>query len=150
MSEGSSVPNYHKVWYNTLHFKKKKGGNHDLGIEIEGVIPSAGEIRLLGNRHKQCLYYTIGVDVCQTQMMQQNADNFLACKEPIDGMWRCYTEGKYGQSIRESPDYTKVHERKFYDCLFKEAAGLDVCQTHFNDMIRSVYRSPENELCDWY
>ena len=82
----SQFHDYHKVWYNTLHFKKKKNGNHDLGIEIEGVIPSAGEIRLLGNRHKQCLYYSIGkkiyslrfrllilknlgVDVCQAQMM---------------------------------------------------------------------------------
>ena len=48
----SETPNYNKVWYNTLHFKKKKNGNHDLGIEIEGVIPTAGEIRLLGNRHR--------------------------------------------------------------------------------------------------
>ena len=48
---------YDKVYYNTLHYKKKKGEAHDVGIELEGVIPSAGEIRLLGNRHRQCLYY---------------------------------------------------------------------------------------------
>ncbi len=46
--------------YNNLHFKKKKGGDHDVGLELEGVIPTPGEVRLLGNRHKQCLYYQIG------------------------------------------------------------------------------------------
>lgn len=43
---------YDKLVYNDLHFKKKKGGKHDVGLEIEGVIPTPGEIRLLGNRHK--------------------------------------------------------------------------------------------------
>ena len=88
--------------------------------------------------------------MCHTQMMKDKADNFLACKEPIDGMWRCYTEGKYGHSIRDAPDFTKQYEKKFYNCLFREATGLDVCMNHFTDMVRSIYRSPENELCDWY
>ena len=44
-------------------------------------------------------------------MLAQNSDNFLACKEPIDGMWRCYTEEKYGTTIRDSPAYTKYHEK---------------------------------------
>lgn len=83
-------------------------------------------------------------------MIKQGSDNFLACKEPIDGMWRCYTEGKYGQSIRDAPDYTKQYEKKFYDCLFREATGLDVCMGHFSDMVRSIYRSPDNELIDYY
>ena len=56
----SSPSFYDKVYYNTLHFKKKKGAAHDVGIELEGVIPSAGEIRLLGNRNQQCSYYQIG------------------------------------------------------------------------------------------
>jgi hypothetical protein len=21
---------------------------------------------------------------------------------------------------------------------------------HFSDMVRAIYRTPENELCDWY
>ena len=53
-------------------------------------------------------------------MLKDGADNFLACKEPIDGMWRCYTEGKYGQSIRDAPAFTKQHETKFYNCLFRD------------------------------
>ena len=82
--------------YDTLEFKKKRGAKHEVGVEIEGIIPSKEEVRLLGNRHRQCKYYQIGVDVCHTSMLLQNADNFLVCKEPIDSMWRCYTEEKYG------------------------------------------------------
>ena len=43
---------YDKVYYNTLHFKKRKGSSHEFGHELEKVIPTPGEIRLLGNRHK--------------------------------------------------------------------------------------------------
>ena len=35
-----------------LHFKKRKGAGHKTGIDLDMVIPSAGEVRLLGNRHK--------------------------------------------------------------------------------------------------
>jgi hypothetical protein len=49
------VPNlntfYDKVYYNTLHWRKKKGTNNEFGIEIEPIIPSNGEVRLLGNRN---------------------------------------------------------------------------------------------------
>ena len=70
----------------------------------------------------------------------------MACKKPIDAMWRCYTEDKYGASIRDAPDYTKRYEAEFYDCLFREASGLDVCMRPFSNMIRSIHRSGESEL----
>ena len=38
--------------YDTMMFKKKRGAKHELGVEIEGIIPEAAEIRLLGNRHR--------------------------------------------------------------------------------------------------
>ena len=79
-------------------------------------------------------------------MLKAGANNFLACKAPIDGMWRCYTEEKYGNSIRDAPDYTKQYEKRFYDCMFRDATGLDVCMNHFSDMIRSIHRSGESEL----
>ena len=81
-------------------------------------------------------------------MLKDNADNFLACKQPIDGMWRCYTEEKYGQSIRDAPDYSKKYEKKFYNCLFREASGMDLCMPHFSNMVRSIYRSGESTLND--
>ena len=109
---GGKTDNADPTWYDTfnynhLAYKKKRGAKHEVGIEIEGIIPSPDEIRLLGNRHRQCRYYAMGVDVCHTSMLAQGADNFLACKEPIDMMWRCYTEEKYGSSLRDAPEYAK-------------------------------------------
>ena len=43
-----------------LHFKKRKGAKHATGVDMDMVIPSEGEVRLLGNRNRQCLYYSIG------------------------------------------------------------------------------------------
>lgn len=137
---------YDKFAYDPLDFKKKKTAANDIGIEPEAIIPSAEEIRLLGNRHRSCKYYQIGVEVCHTAMLSENADNFLACKQPIDAMWRCYTEEKYGQSIRDAPDYTKRYEKDFYDCLFRDASGLDLCMKPFNSMIRAIHRSGESTL----
>jgi hypothetical protein len=132
--------------YNQLNYKKKRGAKHEVGVTVEAIIPSVEEIRLLGNRHRQCNYYQMGVDVCHTSMLMQGADNFLACKEPIDMMWRCYTEEKYGNSLRDAPEYTKQHEKAFYECMFREATGLDVCMRHFTNVIREIHRSGESEL----
>jgi len=82
--------------------------------------------------------------------MKHNSDNFLACKKPIDAMWSCYTEGKYGMSIRDAPAYSKEFEAKFYNCLFREGNQTEHCMNHFTDMVRSVYRSGDGLLCDWY
>jgi hypothetical protein len=60
---------YDKMVYDTLSYRKKQGAKHEVGVEIEGIIPEAAEIRLLGNRHRQCKYYQIGVDVCHTSML---------------------------------------------------------------------------------
>ena len=96
------------------------------------------------------MFYSEGVEVCHAQMIEQNSNNFLACKEPIDGMWRCFTEEKYGLSIRDAPEYAKPYEKKFYDCLFRDASGTDLCMNHFTDMVRTIYRSGESTLNDKY
>ena len=137
---------YDKMVQDPINWKKKRGSKHEFGIEVEKIIPEAAEIRLLGNRNRDCRYYQIGVDVCHTRMLQEGADNFLACKAPIDAMWRCYTEGKYGESIRQAPAYTKKYEEKFYDCLFRDASGLDICMGNFTNMVRAIHRSGESEL----
>lgn len=137
---------YDKMVYEPLQYRKKRDAKHEFGLDVEPILPSAAEVRLLGNKHKQCKYYAIGVDVCHTQMLQQGADNFLACKKPIDQMWRCYTENKYGESIRDAPAYAKRYEKDFYNCLFRDASGMDICQKHFNNMVRTIHRSGESEL----
>ena len=58
---GQSQPDgptfYDKMVYDTMMFRKKRGAKHEVGVEIEGIVPDAAEIRLLGNRHNQCKYY---------------------------------------------------------------------------------------------
>ena len=93
--------NSEKRWYDVpiqdnLHLKKKKGAKHEFGIDYEPVWPSEEEIRLLGNRNKNCRYYHAGVELCHHEVMADGKQSFLPCKPVIDGMWRCYTEGKYG------------------------------------------------------
>lgn len=46
--------------YDDMHYKKRKGAQHRTGVDIEAVMPKEGEVRLLGNRHRQCSYYNIG------------------------------------------------------------------------------------------
>ena len=46
-----SNPTYYDK-LNPLHFRARKDAPNDIGIEPEVIIPSQGEIRLLGNRHK--------------------------------------------------------------------------------------------------
>ena len=142
----TSASFYDKMVQDPVNWKKKRGATHEFGIDVEKVTPDAAEIRLLGNRHRDCKYYSIGVDVCQWAMLSAGSDNFLACKKPIDAMWRCYTEDKYGASIRDAPAYAKPHEEKFYDCLFRDASGLDVCMKPFGNMVRTIHRSGESEL----
>ena len=142
----SSDKFYDKMVQDPIAWRKKKGAKHDIGVDVEKITPSADEIRLLGNRHRDCKYYQIGVDVCHAAMLAQGADNFLACKKPIDAMWRCYTEEKMGASIRDAPAYTKPYEEKFYDCMFRDASGLDICMGNFSNMIRAIHRSGESEL----
>ena len=46
--------------YDSMHFKKRKGAKHQTGVDVEAVLPSESEVRLIGNRHRQCAYYQIG------------------------------------------------------------------------------------------
>ena len=46
--------------YDDMHFKKRKGAKHATGVDVEAVLPSEAEVRILGNRHRQCAYYQIG------------------------------------------------------------------------------------------
>ena len=59
-----------KMVYDPLHYKKKRGASHAVGVEVEAITPDADEIRLLGNRHRDCSYYQIGVELCHTAMLR--------------------------------------------------------------------------------
>jgi hypothetical protein len=40
--------------------RKVKGALNEFGQEYEPIIPSEGEIRLIGNRNRDCSYQIIG------------------------------------------------------------------------------------------
>ena len=48
---------YDKMLQDPISWKKKKGSKHEFGIEVEKITPEAAEIRLIGNRHRDCKYY---------------------------------------------------------------------------------------------
>jgi len=51
---------YDFPYFNPLHWKQRDNNKHEFGLEIERVIPTEGEVRLLGNRHRDCRYYSLG------------------------------------------------------------------------------------------
>ena len=81
-------------------------------------------------------------------MNMDKSDNFLACKGPLDAMYRCYTEEKYGQSLSDAPEYTKPYQQKLANCLFRDGAAMDVCMSQFSNVVRAIYRSGDDKLND--
>jgi hypothetical protein len=43
-----------------INYRIKKDSKHEFGTEYEKIIPSEGEVRLLGNRHRDCRYFSLG------------------------------------------------------------------------------------------
>ena len=48
---------YDKMLQDPINWRRKRGSKHEFGIEVERITPSEQEIRLLGNRHRDCKYY---------------------------------------------------------------------------------------------
>ena len=136
--------------YNLLHWKQRVKSKHEFGIDYEPIIPMEGEVRLLGNRHRQCRYYSLGLELCKQRIIQTNASSFLHCKGVIDAMYRCYTDDKYGDEYDKSPEVAFPFAKKFFDCYFFKYKSLNGCMAHFEDSIRAIYRSPDNKLLDYY
>ena len=51
MESGSFYDKFKDV-YDEIDFKKKKGAKNATGADIEAIVPSEGEVRLLGNRNR--------------------------------------------------------------------------------------------------
>jgi hypothetical protein len=135
---------------NPLHYKEKVNSKHEFGKEYEVIIPKEGEIRLLGNRHRDCRYYSLGLELCKQRILQTNFEDFTPCKNVVDAMYRCYTEDKYGEEYHKTIDVAKPFAKKFLDCYFYKASSLTSCMEHFEDSIRAIYRSDDNKLTDFH
>lgn len=139
------------ISWNPLHFRKKRaseGARHEFGIELEPIIPKAGEVRLLGNRNRQCQYYFFGIEHCKFRADEDQKASYISCKPHIDATWRCLTEGKYGESILDAPEEAKPYTHAYMDCLFTPNTSQEYCQPKLLDGVRAIYRSEENTLND--
>lgn len=57
----NKAPLYYDLpFFNPVQWKKRAKGKHEFGFDLERIVPSEGEIRLLGNRHRDCRYFTLG------------------------------------------------------------------------------------------
>ena len=134
--------------YNPIHFKELP--ESEFGKSYEGILPSEAEVRFLGNRNYRCYYYAYGLEVCKYEVLKKKNTTFLPCKDAMDALWRCYTDGSYGNTMEEAPQYVKPMQKKFYDCFFHKLFGLDFCMGHFTDMVRVIYRRPDSKLTKWF
>jgi hypothetical protein len=44
-----------------INYRIREDSKHEFGTEYEKILPSEGEVRLLGNRHKDCRYFSLGI-----------------------------------------------------------------------------------------
>ena len=126
--------------YDPLEYEKLKNGRNEFGIEVIRKVPSEGEVRLLGNRHRECLYYSIGLQQCKRAVIEYNRSSYLPCKDTLDAMFRCYTNES------DSSEYHKMHAsgqpyvKNFMNCFFTKKNNLENCMVHFENSIRALYR----------
>lgn len=135
-----------------VNYKLKTNSSHEFGLEYEQILPSEGEVRHLGNRHIDCRYYSIGVEMCKQRIQETKYPNFTPCKAVIDAMYRCYTEDKYGEEYHKTIPEAKPYTLKFFNCYFKKGgeSSLTSCMKHFEDSVRAIYRTSDNKLIDYY
>lgn len=155
MSKFSAInpePKYYDIedYYDKLNFEKIPNVTTEFGIPVRKVIPSEGEIRLLGNRHFDCSYFSMGLDVCRSKVINDNRKSFLGCKETLDAMFRCYTNDADVTEYHKVREVAKPYMNKFMNCLFTKESLFDSCMVHFEDSIRAIYRDKEHGLIDYY
>ncbi len=140
----SSPRFYDKEDYDKINYEKIQNQNQEFGIKTTKVIPSEGEVRLLGNRHFDCKYYSTKLDLCMNKVNNDNRKSFIGCKQHVDSMYRCYTNNSDVKEYNNIRLEAKPYMKSFFDCIFKKERHFDMCMSHFEDSIRVVYRSNEN------
>jgi hypothetical protein len=120
------------------------------------IVPKEGEVRIVANKNKECQYYYEGLDQCRQKIARIGGDpsnkyhdyGFLPCKRLVDAHYRCLTDEKHGYTLEEAPEEAKVHANNFMDCAFKKLVPMVYCRRYFDEVLRTIYRSPNNQLQD--
>lgn len=139
-------PNY----YDKLIYEKVPNSDDEFGPKMQKIVPSEGEIRLLGNRHRDCAYFSMGLDVCRKRVLATQRKSFLACKPVLDAMFRCYTNDADVTEYHQIREEAKPYMNNFTNCLFKSNSQFDDCMFHYENSIRAIYRSGNHGLIDYY
>ncbi len=140
---------YDSKYYDAINYTKLSSSNDEFGKEFIKVVPSEGEIRMLYNAHIQCDYYTMGFDSCRRSLLDKNASSFLQCKGALDAMFRCYTGNNESKEYHLIRDVGKEYMKNFTDCAFSRNTIIDDCMKHFEDSVRSIYRTKDHKLLDY-
>ena len=135
--------------FDTITYKKRENSKHEFGLELDLVVPKEGEVRLIGNKHRDCRYYSLGLELCKLRVLQTEHEDYLPCKNAIDSMFKCYSDSKYGEEYHKVESVAKPYALEFFDCYFKKSASLTECMYHFENSIRALYRAPNNKLIDY-
>ena len=136
--------------YDQLIYEKIPDVSHEFGIQIRKIIPKEGEVRLLGNRHKDCMYYSMGLDICRNKIVMDDRPSFIGCKNVLDAMFQCYTNNSDVEEYHQVRKVAKPYMNQFMTCLFKKESNFDYCMVHFENSIRAIYRDKEHGLIDYY
>lgn len=136
-------------YYNDIEYEKRKDSKDNFGIEIMQKVPSESEVRLLGNRHRECFYYSAGLEFCKKKVVSSMRTDYLACKNVIDAMYRCYTNDSAEQEYHKIDEVGKPYMKEFFNCLFTKNNSVENCFGHFENSIRAVYRAGKYKLIDY-
>ena len=132
-----------------VFYEPIKKASNEFGADVMLKVPKEGEVRLLGNRHKECLYYTAGVDICKKNINQRLKSSFLPCKETLDAMFRCYTNDTEGTEYHQIRSVGQPYMQKFLGCMFVRGSKIEDCMEHFENSIRAIYRNGDHKLIDY-
>ncbi len=128
----------------------------EFGGVTDIIIPKETEVRVVANRNSECQYYFSGIGHCRDKMLNLAGDEksefhkfgFLPCKRLVDAHYRCLTEEKYGYSLEDAPEESKVKANDFINCAFKDLAPMSQCRRYFDEVLRTVIRLPDTKLSD--
>ena len=116
--------------------------------------PSEREMTFLYRVHQQCFYYRVGLQKCRERIYEEYEKaetkpaelDFSRCKETLDSYYSCSTHDLFGKKIEDMLPKLQPYMVDYTKCVFYENADMDLCQKHFDDILRYYYRQTDSKL----
>jgi hypothetical protein len=145
-NKNATLPEPSKQSLDFINYQINSNSKHEFGIEYKPVIPTEEEVRFLGLKRRECALLVSSLNVMKSYHNKYQSASYKECKPTLDELYACYTNGAYGKSIDDAPDYSRFYLKKFSDCFSQDQNLFNVCSHHFFDLIRAIYRRPGSEL----